>query len=167
MGLFTRKQLEDLVVIDIETVSGHKDLKTLKKTNARLSELWSKRCEYLRKKHEDNKDLTDDEIYELKAGLQAEFGKIVCITVGYLRYNSDNMPIIKTKSYAGDDETELLSKFFTFMSQLQEQLPDSKITGHSIKRFDIPFICKRGLIHGLTLPNILVVHDKKPWEMSL
>jgi predicted PolB exonuclease-like 3'-5' exonuclease len=48
---------------------------------------------------------------------------------------------------------------------LKKQLPDSKFCGHSLKRFDMPFICKRGLINGLELPDMLVVHDKKPWEI--
>lgn len=166
MGLFTKKEIEEIVVIDIETVSGEESLDVLNQKNERLADLWVKRCEYLRKKHEDNSDLTDEEIYNQKAGLQAEFGKIVCITVGYIRFNSTGQPVIKTKSYANHDESKLLTEFFTFLNQLVVQIPNSKLTGHSIKRFDIPFMCKRGFILGLDLPQMLVIHDKKPWQLS-
>lgn len=161
MKLFSKKDIENLVVLDIETTSGHAYMADL---SERMSLLWSKRCEYLRRKHEDNKELSDEEIYKEKAGLQAEYGKIVCITIGYVRFN-EGIPTIKLKSYSGHDELELLKSFFKFMVQLKANLPTSKICGHAIKRFDIPFICKRGLINGLELPSLLVVHDKKPWEL--
>jgi predicted PolB exonuclease-like 3'-5' exonuclease len=162
MKLFSKQELENLIVIDIETVSGTKSVTDM---SERMQELWAKRCEYLRRKHSDNEGLSDDEIYRLKAGLQAEFGKIICITVGYLRYNSLNQPVIKTKSYHGDDEKILLDHFLGFINQVKSKLPDSKLTGHSAKRFDFPFICKRGLINGLDIPDMLVVHNKKPWEI--
>ena len=132
-----------------------------------MSELWSKRCEYLRRKHSDNQGLSDEEIYELKAGLQAEFGKIVCITIGYVRYNSENQPVIKTKSYRGDNEVELLTNFFNFVNQLKVQLPDSKFCGHNIIDFDIPFINKRAWINGLEIPEMLIMYNKKPWEIPV
>ena len=166
MGLFSKKQLEDIVVIDIETTSGEESLNALNDKNPRLADLWVKRCEYLRVKHSDNAELSDEEIYDQKSGLQAEFGKIVCITVGYVRFNETGLPIIKTKSYQGHNEEELLLEFFKFMNQLATQLPNSKLTGHAIKRFDVPFICKRALILGLELPQMLIIHDKKPWQLS-
>ena len=129
MKLFNRTELENLIVLDIETVSGTKELGDNSK---RLVELWSKRCEYLRKKHVDNQELTDQEIYETKAGLQAEFGKIICITIGYIRYNDEDKPIIKTKSYQGDDEKKLLTDFFKFVNQLNVKLPNSKFCGHEL-----------------------------------
>lgn len=162
MKLFSKKDLENLVVLDIETVSGYASTDDM---SDRLSALWSKRCEYLRVKHADNEGLTDNEIYLKKAGLQAEYGKIVCITIGYLRYVNDE-PVIKLKTYSNDDESILLEEFFKFITQLKSKLPDSRLCGHALKRFDIPYICKRGLINGLELPSLLVIHDKKPWELT-
>lgn len=167
MAFYSKKDLENLVLIDIETVSGSNSLEALEWEDGRLSSLWVKRCEYLRKKHEDNSELSDAEIYKQKAGLQAEFGKIICITVGYIRFNAEGQPVVKTKSYYSDDESELLTKFFGFLNQLKAQIPTAKLTGHNIKRFDIPFIFKRGLILGLKTPEMINVFDKKPWEIPV
>ena len=164
--MYSKKELEELVVFDIETVSGHKSLDDLSKSNERLADLWIKRCDYLRRKHSDNAELTDEQIYEEKAGLQAEYGKIVCITVGYIRFNKENLPIIKVKSYYGDDEKLLLTEFFNFLNQLEQKLPDSRLAGHNIKRFDIPYVCKRGLIHKIKIPNVINSSGKKPWEIN-
>jgi predicted PolB exonuclease-like 3'-5' exonuclease len=164
MKLFSQKEIENLIVIDVETVSGYPAATDLPE---RLSELWDKRCDYLRRKHADNQDLSNDEIYNLKAGLQAEFGKIICITIGYIRFNTEGAAIIKTKSYSGDDEAELLRQFFTFAEQVPTKIPDAKFAGHNIKRFDLPYIFKRGLINGLEIPSNLILHGKKPWEINV
>lgn len=164
MKLLSKKDLENLVVLDVETVSGGKTVADL---SPRMQDLWKKRCDYLRRKHADNAELSDEEIYEQKAGLQAEWGKIVCISVSYVRFNQDGQPVIKTKSYAGDDEKELLRQFFNFAKQLPTQIPDAKFVGHSIKRFDIPYIFKRGFINGLDIPRMLITYDKKPWEIPV
>lgn len=163
MKLFSQKEIENFIVIDVETVSGHPTAAALP---TRLNDLWTKRCEYLRRKHSDNEDLTDSEIYNQKAGLQAEFGKIICITIGYIRFQ-DGHPIIKTKSYYGDDESELLKQFFAFSEQVPTKIPDAKFIGHNIKRFDLPYIYKRGLINGLEVPSNLILHGKKPWELNI
>jgi 3'-5' exonuclease len=164
MKLFSKKEIENLIVIDVETVSGFKSATELP---TRLSELWTKRCEYLRRKHSDNEDLTDSEIYNQKAGLQAEFGKIICITIGYIRFDANGIPVIKTKSYSGDSEAELLKQFFGFAEQVPTKIPDAKFAGHNIKRFDLPYIFKRGIINGLDVPSNLVLHGKKPWEVNI
>jgi len=164
--MYSKKQLENFISFDLETVSEFKDLKTLKKEKPRLGELWDKRCEYLRNKHSDNKELSNDEIYKEKSGLQAEYGKIVCISIAYLRYNEQNVPVIKSKSFASENEKELLIKFFAFLKSAKDKLPNAEFTGHNIKRFDIPFLCKRALINGLSIPEQFNTLNKKPWEMS-
>jgi DNA polymerase elongation subunit (family B) len=165
MALYSKKDLENIVLIDIETVSGSNSLGALEFEDGRLASLWEKRCDYLRKKHEDNQELSNEEIYKQKSGLQAEFGKIICITIGYIRFNESGQSVVKTKSYYSDDESDLLKKFFTFLKQLKNQIPGAKLTGHNIKRFDIPFIFKRGMILGLDIPEMINVFDKKPWEI--
>lgn len=165
MALYSKKDLENLVLIDIETVSGSNSLEALEWEDSRLFELWEKRCDYLRKKHEDNQELTNNEIYKQKSALQAEFGKIICVTIGYIRFNESGQPIIKTKSYSSNDEKELLKEFFSFLNKLKTQMPGAKLTGHNIKRFDMPFIFKRGMILGLDIPDMVNVIDKKPWEI--
>jgi len=164
--MYSKKQLANFISFDLETVSEFKDLKTLKKEKPRLGDLWDKRCDYLRNKHEDNKELTNDGIYKEKSGLQAEYGKIVCISIAYLRYDENNVPVIKSKSFASENEKELLTKFFAFLKGAKDKLPDAVYAGHNIKRFDIPFLCKRALINGLAIPDQFNTLNKKPWEMN-
>lgn len=162
MKLFSTKELENLIFIDIETTSEHKHIDDMGDT---MGKLWSKRCEYLRRKHKDNEDLSDNEIYEEKAALQAEFGKIVCISIGYIRYNKDNEPVVKIKTYSNEKESDLIKEFFDFVNQLKVKLPNSKFCGHNINNFDIPFINKRGWINEIEIPSMLMIYDKKPWEI--
>lgn len=165
--MYTKKQLTNIISFDLETASGSKNLATLKKENPRLGDLWDKRCEYLRNKHNDNKELTNDEIYQEKSGLQAEYGKIVCISIAYLRYNESNVPSIKSKSFTSEDEKELLNNFFAFLKSAKDKLPDSVFAGHNILEFDIPFLFKRALINGLQVPDQFNMNGKKPWEINI
>lgn len=164
--MYSKKQLTNFISFDIETVSEYKDLSTLKKENSRLGDLWEKRCEYLRGKHEDNKLLSNEQIYKQKSGLQAEYGKIVCISIAYLRYGEDGVPVIKAKSFADKNEKEVLNKFFAFLKGAKEKLPNTIFAGHNIKRFDIPFLSKRAILNGLSIPEQFNTMNKKPWEMN-
>lgn len=161
MKLFTKHEIESLVIFDIETTSGTHFVSDMPQN---MQDIWVKRAEWLRNQHEDNKEKTDEEIYFNKAGLQAEFGKIVCISISYVRFDG-NTPTIKTKSYASDNEKELLSAFFNFAHQIPGKITNAKLCGHAITNFDIPYVFKRGLINGLEVPDIFVAHNKKQWEL--
>jgi len=166
--MYTQNELQQFISFDIETVSSHKSLNELEVDNPRLGQLWRKRCVYLRNKHADNLNLSDEEIFSQKAGLQAEFGKIVCISISYVRFDKEtSTPTIKTKSFANDDETLILKPFLNFIRKVQVDMPNSILVGHNIKRFDVPYIFKRSLINGLEVPDMLKTNGKKPWEMKL
>ena len=158
--MYTQDQLTKIVFFDIETASGYKSLDDLYENNPRMADLWSKRCEYLRSKFGENKDLTDEQLYDEKAALHSEFNRIVCASFGRITYTG-SIPSMVVKSYASEDESEILdgiSKVFTKFNKL-------KFCGHNIKRFDVPVMCKRTLINGMELPKYLMVHEMKPWEM--
>ena len=158
--MYTQNELLQMVFFDIETASGHKDLDSLNLENPKMAELWSKRCEYLRSKFEENKEKTDEELYLEKAALHSEFNRIVCISFGRLTFK-DGKPEIVIKSYSDVNEINILSS----VTKVFEAFNKYKFCGHSIKRFDVPVICKRLLINGLDLPKYLRVHNMKPWEM--
>lgn len=156
------KNVDNLIIFDIETANGYSSLDELDKDNPKLAELWSKRCEWLRIKYKENEDLTDEQLYLTKAGLQAEFGKIICISVGQLK---DKGKAISIKSYYSDDERQLLKEFATLINTIDVKLPAAKYVGHNVTRFDIPYICKRLLINKIAVPNSFKVHNQKPWEV--
>ena len=95
-----------------------------------------------------------------KAGIYAEFAKIICISVGVLKNKE-----FRVKSFYGDDEKKLLQDFSNLLSKHYEK-KESLLCAHNGKEFDFPFIARRLLINGLRLPKILDMAGKKPWEVN-
>ena len=159
--MYTQEELTGMLFFDLETASEYESLDMLKMEKPKMAELWSKRCEYLRSRWpEDNADKTDEDLYLDKAALVPEFNRIVCASFGRLTFEGTT-PSIVLKSYFGPDEKEILDGIEMVASKFTKY----KMTGHNIKRFDIPVMCKRLLINGYSLPPYLQVHNKKPWEM--
>ena len=82
--MYSQSELTKMVFFDLETASTYATLAKLEKANPKMAELWRKRCEYLRTRFEENKNMTDDELYEAKAALTPEFSRIVCASFGRL-----------------------------------------------------------------------------------
>ena len=102
-------------------------------------------------------------MYE-KAGIYAEFGKVVCISLGFI-LQKDGETQIRLKSIANEDEQALLQEFIDLLNSYYTA-PDFLFCAHNGKEFDIPFLCRRILINGKKIPNILNVSGKKPWEIK-
>jgi predicted PolB exonuclease-like 3'-5' exonuclease len=100
--------------------------------------------------------------YRDRAAIFAEFGKIVCISVGIMHRDKEDQRLrIRLKSYASSNEKELLEDFGTLLDQYYA---NKYLCGHNIKEFDIPYICRRMLVHQLPFPKALQIQGKKPWE---
>jgi predicted PolB exonuclease-like 3'-5' exonuclease len=162
--MFTVNQLEKLVFFDIETAGQQSSLSDLP---TRLSDQWKKRAEFLRnhlsEKYPDNLEKSDSELFTAKSALQAEFGRVVCISFGKMKFNEDGQPVFQLVTYSGEDEELILKQSFTLIDKMAKA--GIKLAGHNIKRFDIPFLCKRAMINSIDLPLALQVWDKKPWEL--
>lgn len=145
--------LEHILFLDIETVpeaENYTDLSPLKQ------QLFADKTAYQRKE-----DFTPEEFYE-RAGIWAEFGKIVCISVGYFRVNGTERQL-RLKTFHGE-EKDLLIEF----KQLLESHfyhPYHLLCAHNGKEFDFPYIARRMIILGIALPNKLQLFGKKPWEI--
>ena len=168
--MFTKQQIEKFLFFDIETAGGAPDLRSV---SPKMQKLWSHRCEYLRNnmgaKHPENVVMTDDQLFLEKSALQAEFGRIVCVSFGKVKWEEGAKPNdppkqVQLLSYAGENEVEILEKTFKLMDGLTKT--GNKLFGHTIKRFDIPYLCKRAFINNMTPAVPLQVWDKKPWEIS-
>ncbi len=143
--------------IDIETVS---TVATYAELSNPLQELWIKKSKLLIKDSEDYA-LT----FEKNAGIYAEFGKIVCISMGY--FTGDDLQQFKVKKFASHNETEILTKVFDVFNKF---FLDNTfmLSGHNIKEFDVPYICRRALIIGIELPFFFKdMQNRKPWENPL
>jgi len=159
--MYTQDELTGMLFFDLETASEHKNLEELREAKPKMADLWAKRSDYLRSRWpEDNADKTDAELYDDKAALVPEFNRIVCVSFGRLTWEG-LAPSMVIKSYYGSDEISILDGIENVASKFTKY----KMTGHNIKRFDIPVMCKRLLINGYKLPPYLQVHNKKPWEM--
>lgn len=106
---------------------------------------------------------TEEDVYNEKAGIYAEFGKIVCISVGFVHQTATGRSMRMT-SFVHEDEETLLRQFVRLLEN-NYNTPKHLLCGHNSKEFDIPFICRRLLIHGIALPSILNIAGKKPWEV--
>lgn len=151
--------IDKLAVFDIETAGGYATYTEMKADNPKLAQLWDKRCEYLRDRYANNKDMSNEELYPLKAGLSAEFGKVVCVTFGVVQ-NGQN----KIKSCCDFNERAVLEWADTMIRNTDGL--GMSLAGHTIKRFDIPFLWKRFLFHKMKPPYLITNWNKKPWEQT-
>jgi 3'-5' exonuclease len=158
--MYTPVELGRTVFFDLETASEYRSLDELALNKPKMAELWSKRCIYLRSRFEENREMTDEQLYEAKAALTPEFARIVCATFGRLTFVG-NDPSVILKSYCSENEDEVLDG----IQKVFDKFATLKFSGHNIKRFDIPMMCKRLFIHGRTLPKGLQITNLKPWEM--
>jgi uncharacterized protein YprB with RNaseH-like and TPR domain len=150
--------LDHLFFLDIETVPSHRDYETL---SPLMQELW---LEKLTKIAPDSQDAPGE--YAKRAGIYAEFGKIICISAGYF-YSTGGQKKLRIKSFYSDDESVLLKDFLETVSQFTSRIPDLLLCGHNIREFDIPYICRRAVINNIALPAQLQLHGMKPWEVRL
>lgn len=151
--------LKKIVVFDIETTGTLGTLAELHQKNPKMAELWSKRCEFLRERYANNAELSDAELWSLKSGLHAEFGRVVCVSFGI--YRGDGFHI---ESMCTEDETELLRWSSSLLGNTDRL--GMSLAGHTIKRFDIPFLWKRYLASGMKPPAAITTWSKKPWDLT-
>ena len=107
-----------------------------------------------------------EDCYHTRAGIWAEFGKIICISTAFF-YEDNKQLCLRIKSVYGDDEKELLQNFILLCNKFYLAHKQFEFGGHNIREFDVPYICRRLLVNGLPLPPYLQLHDKKPWEVKM
>ncbi|MCL7752813.1 3'-5' exonuclease [Polaribacter sp. Z022] len=147
-------KLNDILFLDIETVPQNENWNLLSKET---QELFENKTKYQRKD-----DFTAEEFYE-RAGIWAEFGKIICISVGYF-VDVENNKQLRITSFFGDDEHKLLSDFKVLLDKHFVK-KSNVLCAHNGKEFDFPFIARRMIIHQIELPKKLNLFGKKPWEV--
>ena len=145
-----------ILFFDIETVPQTFDYSAL---DERGQGLWDRKTRFI----QERENLNAEEVYE-KAGIYAEFGKVVCISLGFV-LQKEGETQIRIKSIANEDEIVLLKDFLDLLNSYYNS-PDFLFCAHNGKEFDIPFLCRRILINNLKIPYMLNVSGKKPWEIK-
>ena len=151
-------KLENLLLIDIETVPQHENFDA-------LSDDWKKLWEE-KVQRSLPENTTAASFYSQRAGVMAEFARIICISIGYFK-KDDGVLQLRLKSFFGTDEKLLLTEFLKTLHVIESGNSNWSFTGHNIKEFDIPFICRRLLVNALPIPPYLDFQNMKPWETNL
>jgi hypothetical protein len=94
------------------------------------------------------------------------FGKITTISVGKIQKDGDGNFDGLIKTYAGDDEKKILTKFNNFLIKLNEKNNKVAFIGYQNNIFDLPFILKRLYINGIIPSKLLDKSNLKPWEIK-
>lgn len=152
----------NILFIDIETVPEVAHFSELSK---RMQSLWIEKSKRLWK----NEVLDFEalaELYQTKAAIFAEFGKVVCISMGYFSPIQTSKYEFRIKSIADYTEMVILNSFNKVMMRYQQNRPKILLCGHNIREFDFPYLCRRMIINQIPLPKIMQVYGQKPWELK-
>ena len=149
--------IQNILFLDIETVSQYPSFDGLPDE---WKALWTKKAELLLRNREDQ---TAETIYE-RAGIYAEFGKVICISCGIIQVNGSGKKLL-LKSFYGDNEKEILSSFCDMISKWAAE-GNKFLCAHNGKEFDFPYLCRRMVINDVCVPAILAIGGKKPWEVN-
>ena len=144
-----------ILFLDIETVPQYSEYSALSDVE---QELFCEKTKSIRNEGKPD-EIKCENFYE-RAGIWAEFGKIICVSVGYI-FEKNKERFFKVKSFYGDDEHKLLQEF----KNVLERNANYKLCAHNGKEFDFPFIARRMIINKIELPKILQLQGKKPWEI--
>ncbi len=149
-------ELRDILFLDIETVAATHSYQSL---DERMKTQWSRKASFL--KREENQ--SDEELFHERAGIYAEFGKIICISVGKFFDHESGELGLKTKAFYGHDEGLLLQEFKNMLEKLGGSV---KLCAHNGKEFDFPYLCRRLLVNEIPLPTALNLSGKKSWQVD-
>jgi DNA polymerase elongation subunit (family B) len=145
--------LDHILFLDIETVPIEENFNAL---DDEMKILWEQKTQYQRRD-----EYTPEDFYD-RAGIWAEFGKIICLSCGYFTVKSD-IRSFRVTSFIGD-EVRILKDFANLMAN-HFSGPQHLLCGHNAKEFDLPFIARRMIISGIEIPGKLNLFGKKPWEV--
>ncbi|AHF16164.1 3'-5' exonuclease [Niabella soli] len=155
--MLTQYAINSLLFLDIETVPQYPAFSDVPEA---WKHLWERKAGALIRNRDEE---TPEGVYE-RAGIYAEFGKIICISCGVVQGATNNRKMV-LKSFYGDDEKQLLTGFSEMLQKFTAN-EQRYLCAHNGKEFDFPYLCRRMLINGLPLPVILNTAGKKPWEVN-
>ncbi len=159
MAIWDTFDLNNILFLDVETVPM---VPTYDELNDDLRELWANKVRGLRRMPELEEDVIASD-FEHRAGIYAEFGKIICISVGILRQVNGDLRL-RLKSFYNHMEATVLEDFSELLDRKFQDPSRFALCGHNIREFDVPYICRRLLVNQLPLPRLLDIAGLKPWE---
>lgn len=149
-------KIDHILFLDVETVPQVYDFKAVPD---RFKYLFNEKV-----KNQVSEEVTIEQLYRQRGGILAEFGKIICISVGYIQKLDENYQL-RLKSFYGDDEKKILEDFSALLNKSFKNEKEDVLCAHNGKEFDFPYLCRRMLVNGIKIPKILQIMGKKPWEI--
>lgn len=150
------QELRDILFLDIETVGCSDDYNSL---DDRLKVQWARKANFFKQRDDQH---TDETLFYERAGIYAEFGKVIVIGIGRYTENEKGELGFKVKSLYGDDERKLLQEFKAIVDKMDAS---TKLCAHNGKEFDFPYLSRRMLVNDISLPSVLNLAGKKSWEV--
>ena len=150
-------KIDHILFLDVETAPQVYDFKDVPE---RFKYLFHEKV-----KNQISEEVTVDQLYRQRSGILAEFGKVICISVGFIQ-NTDEGLKLRLKSFYGDDEKKVLNDFAYLLNKSFKNEKEDVLCAHNGKEFDFPYLCRRMLINGIRIPKILNIQGKKPWEIN-
>jgi 3'-5' exonuclease len=149
--------LHKTMFLDIETASC---VSSYEQLTPKMQALWQKKSKLL------FKDETDYvKTFDKGAGIYAEFGKIVCVCMGY--FTDADLKNFRVKQFANDDEVQLLQDVYQIFNKFFLDNTFA-LSGHNIKEFDVPYMSRRTIINQVEMPNFFKdLQNRKPWDNPL
>lgn len=152
------RELFDILFLDIETVASTDEYSSL---DERMKTQWARKASFFRQRED---GVTDADMFHERAGIYAEFGKIIVVGMGRFGQNEQGELIFKTKVLYDHDEKKLLEAFKVILEKMDGGR-GLKLCAHNGKEFDFPYISRRMLVNGISLPATLQIAGKKSWEI--
>ncbi len=158
-------KLEKILFLDVETVS---QVKSYSELNENMATLWNEKYDQIKKRSLYKYEEESDALSSLPdMGLFAEFGKIICISVGFLykQTEEDEKWSFRVRSITSDNENVILQQFIELLQDVVKK--EFLVCGHNIKEFDVPYIARRLIINNIPLPKFFLKLKGKPWNNPL
>ena len=143
--------IENVLFLDIETVP---QIDAWNNLDSTTQYLWDKKTKSQRKD-----EIEASEFYEQRAGIMAEFGMIICISIGMIDSNSGKL---KIKTFAGEEKSLLIEFCELFNAP---RMNNVVLCAHNGKEFDFPYIARRLFLFVIRPPLPFQMFGKKPWEI--
>ena len=156
------RNISQILFLDIETCTKSPKIDQL---SERERSFWEKRVSRIKRPGDPDFGSSPEYFYAKRAGIYAEFSKVICISVGFIDVSNESW-CINTKSFFDIDEFKLLEKFSAFLDKVTRDGDTTFLAGHNIREFDVPFLCRRMLVANVKLPQPLELSGKKAWECS-
>ena len=151
--MITTPYLSKLLFFDIETCGRYRNFEDLEREDPTLAEAWKSKATRM--------GAADPvSFYREKVALFPEYGRIACLSYGVHREG-----VTQIRSVTAENEQELMKKLYALF--LKATNSDLIPTGWNIKNFDIPWLQRKFLMHGMEIPACVASFNRKPWEVNI